>query len=106
MTEARVTEQSTGFSKGTETVPEKETVLDKPVLDKSAVVGMLAAFGDRAPEAVDDMVGSLELTWLIAEIEQQYSVVLDLTDEQLARIHTVDDATSVLREALEQGESS
>jgi hypothetical protein len=101
VTEAHVTEQSTGFSEGTETVLEKETVLNK-----ETVVGMLAAFGDRAPEAVDDMVGSLELTWLIAEIEQQYSVVLDLTDEQLARIHTVDDATSVLREALEQEESS
>lgn len=80
--------------------------LDNTALDKGAVIAMLAAFGDRAPEAVDDMVGSLELTWLIAEVEQQYSVVLDLTDEQLARIHTVDDATSVLREALEQGTES
>lgn len=92
MTEAQVAGQPAG--------------LGEPVLSKQAVVGMLAAFGDRAPEAVDDMVGSLELTWLIAEIEQQYSVVLDLTDEQLARIHTVDDATSVLREALEQGTES
>jgi len=85
---------------------ENAVLSEDTVLDKDTVVGMLAAFGDRAPEAVDDMVGSLELTWLIAEIEQKYSVVLDLTDEQLASIHTVEDATSVLREALEQGESS
>lgn len=69
-------------------------------LDRDTVVAMLAAFGDRAPEAVDDIVGSLELTWLIAEVEQRYSVVLDLSDEQLARIRTVEDATDVLREAL------
>ena len=75
-------------------------------LDREAVVSMLAAFGDRAPEAVDDVVGSLELTWLIAEVEQRYSVVLDLTDEQLARIRTVEDATSVLREALAVGTES
>jgi len=93
VTEAQVTGQCAGLG-------------GKAVLSRQTVVGMLAAFGDRAPEAVDDMVGSLELTWLIAEIEQRYSVVLDLTDEQLARIHTVDDATSVLREALEQGTES
>jgi acyl carrier protein len=69
-------------------------------LSMDTVIAMLAAFGDRAPEAVDDVVGSLELTWLIAEVEQRYSVVLDLTDEQLARIRTVEDATDVLREAL------
>lgn len=75
-------------------------------LDRDAVVAMLAAFGDRAPEAVDDVVGSLELTWLIAEVEQRYAVVLDLTHEQLARIRTVEDATSVLREALGLGAES
>jgi hypothetical protein len=69
-------------------------------LDRRTVVGMLAAFGDRAPESVDDVVGSLELTWLIAEIEQRYSVLLDLTDEQLAGIHTVEDAVTVLGAVL------
>ncbi len=67
-----------------------------PALDRGAVIAMLAAFGDRAPESVDDVVGSLELTWLIAEVEQRYSVVLDPTDEQLASIHTVEDAAHVL----------
>ena len=65
-------------------------------LDSAQVVRLLAAFGDRAPESVDDVVGSLELTWLIAQVEQQYSVVLELTDEHLSRIGTVADAADVL----------
>lgn len=69
-------------------------------LDRAQVVSMLAAFGDRAPEAVDDVVGSLELTWLIAEVEQRYAVVLDLSDEQLDAMHTVQDAALVLGEAV------
>ena len=69
-------------------------------LDREDVVALLAAFGDRAPETVDDVVGSLELTWLIAQVEQRHSVVLDLTDEQLGRIGTVGEAADVLREAL------
>ena len=70
-------------------------------LGRDQVVQLLAAFGDRAPESVDDVVGSLELTWLIAQVEERYSVVLDLTDEQLARISTVADAADVLCAALD-----
>lgn len=47
------------------------------------------------------MVGSLELTWLIAQVEERYSVTLDLSDAQLGRIATVADAADVLREALD-----
>jgi hypothetical protein len=72
----------------------------RPLPDRDSVIAMLAAFGDRAPEAVDDVIGSLDLTWLIAEVEQRYAVVLDLTDEQFSRIRTVDDAAQVLRETL------
>jgi hypothetical protein len=70
------------------------------------VVELLAAFGDRAPESVDDVVGSLELTWLIAQVEDRYSVVLDLSDAELARITTVADAADVLREAIEAIEAT
>lgn len=70
-------------------------------LDRALVVELLAAFGDRAPESVDDVVGSLELTWLIAQVEERYSVTLDLSDAQLGRIATVADAADVLREALD-----
>ena len=82
-------------------MPDRSEPDRSTALDRDAVIAMLAAFGDRAPESVDDVVGSLELTWLIAEVEQRYSVVLDLTDEQLAGIHTVEDAAVVLGEVLE-----
>ncbi len=67
---------------------------------RADVLEMLASYGDRAPEAVDEQLGSLELTWLIAEAEQRYEAVIDLTDQQLDRIRTVDDAVQVLREIL------
>jgi hypothetical protein len=69
-------------------------------LDADAVVRILAAFGDRSPDQVDDVVGSLELTWLIAELEQDYDVVIDLTAAELDAIHTVSDAARVLGTAL------
>ncbi|MFG2818136.1 acyl carrier protein [Kitasatospora sp. NPDC048365] len=69
-------------------------------LGRTEVLAMLARYGDRAPEQVDEVVGSLELTWLIAEAEQHYDLRLDLDDEQFARIRTVDDAVAVLREVL------
>jgi hypothetical protein len=70
-------------------------------LSKDAVLSILAALGDRGPAAVDDVVGSLELAWLITEVEQRYSATLELGDEQLASVRTVDDATVVLNQALE-----
>lgn len=76
------------------------------VLSKDTVLSILAAFGERDPAAVDDVVGSLELTWLITEVEQRYRAVLDLTDEQLASVRTVDDAACVLNQALEQARGS
>jgi acyl carrier protein len=69
-------------------------------LSTDAVVRMLAAFGDRSPDQVDDVVGSLELTWLIAEIEEDYDVVIDLSPAELDAIHTVADASRVLSGAL------
>lgn len=76
----------------------------RAALGREAVIAMLAAFGDRAPESVDDVIGSLELTWLIAEVEQRYAVVVDLDDGQLAAIRTVDDAASALRGVLSASE--
>ncbi|MBM9509840.1 acyl carrier protein [Streptomyces sp. KK5PA1] len=65
---------------------------------------MLAAFGDRAPNQVDDVVGSLELTWLLAEIEQRYGVVVDLDADDMGAIQTVADATRVLGRAVAAAE--
>jgi hypothetical protein len=58
---------------------------------------MLAGYGDRQPQDVNEELGSLELTWLVAQAEQRYSVVLDLTDEMFAGMGTVTGAVAVLR---------
>ncbi|MFJ5229933.1 hypothetical protein ACIQBJ_08505 [Kitasatospora sp. NPDC088391] len=64
--------------------------------DRAGALAMLARYGDRSPEQVDEHLGSLELTWLIAEAEQAYQVQLDLDDERLDAIRTVDDAVAAL----------
>lgn len=68
--------------------------------DRTEVLAMLASFGDRTPEAVRDELGSLELTWLIAEFEQQYAIEVELSDERMDAVRSVDDATELLREAV------
>ncbi len=71
-----------------------------PALDRGQVIALLATFGDRAPDAVADQISSLELTWLIAQIEQQYGIVLDFSDDVLAGMSTVSGATATLRAAI------
>ena len=67
---------------------------------RADLVAMLAAFGDRAPEAVPEQIGSLELTWLITSVEQSYEVTLDLSEDELAKMTTVSGAVAALRDAL------
>ena len=66
----------------------------------ATVRALLAGFGHRAPGEVGEEIGSLELTWLIAQFEQTYSVVVDLDDAELARIETVGQAADALRAVL------
>ncbi|MFD8317154.1 acyl carrier protein [Kitasatospora purpeofusca] len=68
--------------------------------DRAEVLEMLAAFGQRAAEDVPDELGSLELTWLIAEFEQRYGIEPDLDDEAFEAVRTVDDAVAVFRAAV------
>ena len=65
--------------------------------DRADVLVMLASYGDRNPEDVNEELGSLELTWLVAQAEQRYSVLLDLSDETFAGMGTVTGALAVLR---------
>ena len=67
---------------------------------RAEVLAMLATFGDRSPETVQESLGSLELTWLIAEFEQRYGIEPDLSDERLDAVRTVDDAVELLRETV------
>jgi hypothetical protein len=65
------------------------------ILQRSDVVAMLASYGDRQPEQVPEAIDSLELAWLIHQIEQRYGV-LDVDDETLARMSTVTGVVGVL----------
>jgi hypothetical protein len=69
-------------------------------LERADVVAMLASFGDRRPDEVPEHLGSLEVAWLVHQVEQRYGVTLDLTDDELARMSTVSNVTDVLREAM------
>jgi len=68
--------------------------------DRADVLVMLASYGDRNPQDVNEELGSLELTWLVAQAEQRYSVLLDLDDETFAGMGTVTGAVTVLRTAI------
>ncbi|MEV8512146.1 hypothetical protein [Dactylosporangium sp. NPDC051484] len=57
---------------------------------------MLATYGDRRPEDVAEGIDSLELAWLIHQLEQHYGAALDLSDEELAGMSTVGGAVEVL----------
>jgi hypothetical protein len=70
-------------------------------VERADVVAMLAAFGDRRPDEVPEGVGSLEVAWLVHQIEQRYGVTLDLSDDELIRMSTVADVVDVLREAMQ-----
>ncbi|MFD8593583.1 acyl carrier protein [Kitasatospora sp. NPDC059646] len=74
----------------------------EPRFGRPEAMAMLARYGDRSPDQVDDQIGSLELTWLIAEAEQTYGVQLDLDDDRLDTIRTVDDAVAALGAQLDR----
>jgi hypothetical protein len=70
--------------------------------DREAVVGMLAGLGGRRAERVGERIDSMELAWLMHQVEERYRVSLDLSDDDLGRMSTVDGAVEVLHEALRE----
>jgi hypothetical protein len=65
-------------------------------LDREAVIEMLATFGDRTPQQVPESIGSMELAWLVHQVEQRYATTIELDDEQLARMGTIAAAVEVM----------
>jgi hypothetical protein len=59
------------------------------------VVAMLASYGDRQPEQVPEAISSLELAWLVHQIEQRYGA-LEVDDDLLTRMTTVTGVVGVL----------
>ena len=68
-----------------------------PPPGRNEIVGWLAGLGDRPPGA--DRLDSMELAWLAHQVEQVYGV--ELTDDQLEQMTTIDDAVVVLAKALD-----
>lgn len=64
--------------------------------DRDEVVAMLATYGERSPEEVPESVDSLELAWLIHQVEQRYGRPFDADDEALARMTSVSAVVEVL----------
>jgi hypothetical protein len=67
------------------------------VPQRSDVVAMLATYGDRQPERVPEAIDSLELAWLMHQIEQRYGA-LDVDDDMMARMSTVTGVLEVLKD--------
>ena len=72
----------------------------RPDLGRADLVSMLAELTAKPVDQVPDRIGSMELAWLVHLVEQRYDRRLDLTDDQLAGIRTVDDALAVFHASL------
>ena len=70
--------------------------------DRDDVVAMLASFGTRPTEGIPDRIDSMELAWLLHQVEQRYGVRIELDDGQFGRMATVSGAVDVLREAMDE----
>ncbi|MEU4569180.1 acyl carrier protein [Micromonospora sp. NPDC023956] len=68
-----------------------------PGPERAELVEMLAELTGKPVSEVPERLGSMELAWLVHLVEQRYDTRLDLTDDQLAGIRTVDDAQEVFR---------
>lgn len=72
----------------------------KPTLRREDVVAMVASFGDRPVAEVGERIDSIQLAWLVHQVEQRYGVEIELDDAQFGRMNTVSGAVEVLREAV------
>lgn len=61
---------------------------------------MLAAMGDRTPQDVSERIGSLELAWLVSQVEERYDTTLELSDEAFQQMATVTGAVVTLARLL------
>lgn len=64
------------------------------------VIALLAEHGECGPDAVGERIDSLQLAWLVHAVEERYGVRLDLDDDELETMDTVDGAVTVLGTAL------
>lgn len=69
-------------------------------LNRDDVIAMLSTYEGRPAATPAESIDSLELVWLLHQVEQHEGVRLDLDDDELMRMDTVDGAVTVLNTAL------
>jgi hypothetical protein len=77
-------------------VPNPAAEARRAPFSRSELIGLLASFAGRDVPATGDQIDSLELAWLVHQIEQRYGHPLDLSDDHLAQMSTVDGVLAVL----------
>lgn len=73
---------------------------DTAALDRAQLVAMLAPLAHRSRDPEVERLDSMEVAWLVHQVEQRYQVRLDLEDDQLARMRTITDAVQLLNESV------
>ena len=74
---------------------------DYPALERADVIAMLDQLGSRGTDSVLERLSSMEVAWLVHQVEQRYDVQLDLDDDQLAQLRTISDAVQVLGRSVQ-----
>ncbi|HET9143211.1 hypothetical protein [Actinophytocola sp.] len=69
-------------------------------LGREDVVAILASLRTRPAGDVPERIDSMELAWLVHQVEQRYGVRIELDDGQFGRMGTVSGALDVLREVI------
>jgi hypothetical protein len=78
--------------------PQSNTV---SALGRADVVEILAGFHSRPAGEIPERIDSMEVAWLVHQVEQRYDLRIELSDSQLGRMGTVSGAVDVLREVIE-----
>jgi acyl carrier protein len=73
---------------------------DHQALQRADVLAMLAELGTRGADSALERLSSMEVAWLVHQVEQRYDVELDLDDDELTRLRTISDAVSLLDESV------
>lgn len=75
----------------------------QPALERADVLQMLQSLNERATDPARERLSSMEVAWIVHQVEQRYSIELDLDDDQLAKLRTIDDAVQLLGESVRAG---
>lgn len=68
--------------------------------DRDDIVAMLASLDGRPAGDVGERIESMELVWLVHQVEQRYGVRVELDDVNFGRMGTVSGAVDVLRKVI------